>query len=94
MTFADGLEYQQQDWDYCTLQDRRFFQERVNGFIPGDPQLSNQVGEQGMIPIHTPDHGYCYYSKNDEQIHLFDGNLIRGPTEGEKTWLATQSISS
>ena len=31
-TFKDGLEYQENDWDYCTTADRRFYHERVNGF--------------------------------------------------------------
>jgi hypothetical protein len=31
-TFKDGLKYEENDWDYCTLADRRFYHERVNGF--------------------------------------------------------------
>ncbi|KAI9358570.1 hypothetical protein DFJ73DRAFT_818917 [Zopfochytrium polystomum] len=31
-TFKDGLVYESKNWDYCTLGDRRFFHERVEGF--------------------------------------------------------------
>lgn len=31
-TFADGLEYDRGNWDYCTEADRRFYSERTSGF--------------------------------------------------------------
>jgi hypothetical protein len=31
-TFKDGLEYAEENWNYCTKGDRRFFHERVEGF--------------------------------------------------------------
>lgn len=34
MTFADGLQYQETDWDYCDGYDRRFYSERCNGLRP------------------------------------------------------------
>jgi hypothetical protein len=33
-TFADGLEYKEQEWDYCVDDDRRFYNERLNGIQP------------------------------------------------------------
>lgn len=33
-TFADGLQYQEKDWDYCNGFDRRFYSERCNGLRP------------------------------------------------------------
>lgn len=33
-TFADGLQYQEKDWDYCDGYDRRFYSERCNGLRP------------------------------------------------------------
>jgi len=33
-TFADGLQYQEKDWDYCDGKDRRFYSERCNGLRP------------------------------------------------------------
>jgi hypothetical protein len=40
-TFADGLVYKEKDWDYCTEQDGRFYQERIRGFVPGILNYSN-----------------------------------------------------
>ncbi|KAJ3191948.1 MORN repeat-containing protein 5 [Irineochytrium annulatum] len=31
-TFSDGLVYEEEDWDYCTEHDRRFYSERISGF--------------------------------------------------------------
>ncbi|KAI8909730.1 hypothetical protein EDD86DRAFT_190822 [Gorgonomyces haynaldii] len=89
LTFADGLEYKDQDWDYCTLQDRRFYQERVRGFVPGEPQLSNDE-KSAAVPITTDDFGYGYYA--DGQLNLFDGTRVREPQLDEKVWLATQQV--
>lgn len=33
-TFADGLQYEETDWDYCIDDDRRFYSERCNGLRP------------------------------------------------------------
>lgn len=33
-TFADGLQYEEADWDYCIDNDRRFYSERCNGLRP------------------------------------------------------------
>ncbi|XP_045923744.1 MORN repeat-containing protein 5 isoform X2 [Micropterus dolomieu] len=38
-TFADGLQYQERDWDYCDGYDRRFYSERCNGLRPAEPLL-------------------------------------------------------
>jgi hypothetical protein len=32
--FADGLEYAEQDWTYCTDIDRRFYSEKHQGLQP------------------------------------------------------------
>ena len=33
-TFADGLEYDAEDWEYCDGYDRRFYTEICNGLKP------------------------------------------------------------
>uniref|UniRef100_A0A3Q2QNR7 MORN repeat-containing protein 5 n=1 Tax=Fundulus heteroclitus TaxID=8078 RepID=A0A3Q2QNR7_FUNHE len=40
LTFADGLQYQDQNWDYCNAYDRRFYSERYYGFRPQGWSLS------------------------------------------------------
>ncbi|KAL2911955.1 hypothetical protein HK105_208565 [Polyrhizophydium stewartii] len=86
-TFSDGLRYDERNWDYCTEQDRRFFSERVGGFLPGGPQLSNDPGGMPSAPIMTQDLGYCYYAKQDGLLHTFDGAAARKPTASELEWI-------
>ena len=33
-TFADGLDYKEEDWEYCDGYDRRFYTETCNGLKP------------------------------------------------------------
>jgi hypothetical protein len=41
-TFSDGLDYQEENWSYCTPEDRRFNSERQSGIRPaGNDQLAN-----------------------------------------------------
>ncbi|KAJ8328612.1 hypothetical protein O5D80_003193 [Batrachochytrium dendrobatidis] len=93
-TFADGLAYATQDWTYCTSQDRRFYSERVNGFIPGHPQLSNDPNEKLVLPIMTKDKGYCYYAKSDGMIHPFDcKSQGRSPDDSEMQWISARILT-
>ena len=93
-TFADGLVYATQDWTYCTSQDSRFYSERVNGFIPGHPQLSNDPNEKLVLPIMTKDKGYCYYAKSDGMIHPFDcKSQGRSPDDSEMQWISARILT-
>ena len=33
-TFSDGLTYKNMDWNYCSLEDRRFHSERCKEILP------------------------------------------------------------
>ena len=43
--FLDNLEYKKEDWDYCTLKDRRFYTEiKLNEMRPeGKTLLTNDI---------------------------------------------------
>jgi hypothetical protein len=86
-TFADGLVYAVKDWDYCTPRDGRFYTERVNGFVPGVPQLNNNLAAAPMIPINTARLGYGYYSEDDKMLHWFDSTAVRAPRGPEVDWI-------
>ncbi|KAI9017466.1 hypothetical protein BC832DRAFT_526773, partial [Gaertneriomyces semiglobifer] len=86
-TFKDGLEFSPQNWDYCTDSDRRYYSERVNGFQPGDPQLSNDPAGPPAIPPDTFDCGDGYYDPRDEVVYNYLGQKIRIPDEEEKEWI-------
>lgn len=84
-TFKDGLEYQEQNWDYCTAKDRRFYSERVYGFLSGETQLSNS---NQTVPPGTLDVGDGYYDPKDSSIHEYTaGTIIRLPDEDEARWM-------
>ncbi|KAI8821752.1 uncharacterized protein EV422DRAFT_505850 [Fimicolochytrium jonesii] len=86
-TFHDGLTYTPTTWDYCTPPDRRFYSERVNGFLPGEPQLSNDVNGPREIPADTFDVGDGYYDPKDEVIRGYGGEVMRVPEEEEREWV-------
>ncbi|KAI9192974.1 uncharacterized protein BJ171DRAFT_432647 [Polychytrium aggregatum] len=87
-TFKDGLEYEPEDWDYCTDKDRRFFSERVNGFPPGRyTQLTNDANRAPSIPKGTFDIGDGYYSEATGRIHTYDGQPSRQPSDEEREWI-------
>ncbi|KAJ3293023.1 MORN repeat-containing protein 5 [Borealophlyctis nickersoniae] len=88
-TFKDGLEYSLASWDYCTELDRRFYSERVDGFRPGEPQLSNDPAGPPLIPPHTYDVGDGYYDAKDGCVYSYDGVPLREPGEEEKGWIVS-----
>jgi hypothetical protein len=72
-TFKDGLKYKIDSWDYCTVQDRRFYSERVNGFQPDEPQLSD-TKKKGLIPFVNQVREECFYDQNEETAFDYDLN--------------------
>ena len=38
-TFADGLGYEEEDWEYCDGYDRRFYTETCNGLKPAGKEV-------------------------------------------------------
>ncbi|RKO86588.1 hypothetical protein BDK51DRAFT_35997 [Blyttiomyces helicus] len=89
-TFKDGLKYEMDGWDYCTESDRRFYSERVNGFRPGEPQLSNDPAGPPTIPVGTYDVGDGFYDPKDGVVHAYEGgDSVRVPEEQEKEWIVT-----
>ncbi|KAJ3033856.1 MORN repeat-containing protein 5 [Rhizophlyctis rosea] len=86
-TFKDGLEYAPSQWDYCTELDRRFYTERVNGFRPGEPQLSNDPSGPPTIPIGTYDVGDGYFNPDDGIVYTYTGQMLRQPGDEEKQWI-------
>ncbi|KND00874.1 uncharacterized protein SPPG_03976 [Spizellomyces punctatus DAOM BR117] len=86
-TFKDGLEYAPEDWSYCTEADRRFYSERINGFRPGTPQLTNDPSGPHSIPLNTFDVGEGYFDPKDGVIYDYEGVPLRVADEEEKEWI-------
>ncbi|XP_035989829.1 MORN repeat-containing protein 5 [Fundulus heteroclitus] len=87
LTFADGLQYQDQNWDYCNAYDRRFYSERYYGFRPqGEPQLTN-VHPPPSIPEGCYDCADGFYDPNTRVITSYTGRFLRNTDDSEHEWI-------
>ncbi|AWP15150.1 putative MORN repeat-containing protein 5 [Scophthalmus maximus] len=76
-TFADGLQYHEQDWDYCDGNDRRFYSERCNGLRPaGESQLTD-LHPPRVIPDSCYDCGDGFYDPTTRVITSYAGQFLR-----------------
>ena len=55
--FTDNLEFKENSWDYCTLDDRRFNVERVKGIKPFDEVILLD-SENGLKNIPEGSYGF------------------------------------
>ncbi|XP_037547895.1 MORN repeat-containing protein 5 [Nematolebias whitei] len=89
LTFADGLKYEENNWDYCTVNDRRFYSERCNGFRPaGESQLSN-IHPPPAIPVGCYDCADGFYDPKTRVITSYSGTYLRRADNSEHEWIVT-----
>ncbi|XP_030625984.1 MORN repeat-containing protein 5 [Chanos chanos] len=76
-TFSDGLEYQEEDWDFCDGFDRRFYTERCNGLKPaGESQLTDLFPPR-VTPEGCYDCGDGFYDPKTRIIKDYEGRFLR-----------------
>ncbi|KAM9793335.1 MORN repeat-containing protein 5 [Syngnathus typhle] len=86
-TFADGLPYQEKEWDYCDGNDRRFYTERCNGLRPaGESQLTD-LHPPREIPEGCYDCGDGFYDAATRTITSYDGTFLREADDSEHEWI-------
>ncbi|XP_056289044.1 MORN repeat-containing protein 5 isoform X1 [Pseudoliparis swirei] len=86
-TFADGLQYQEKDWDYCDGKDRRFYSERCNGLRPpGESQLTD-LHPPRVIPDGCYDCGDGFYDPNTRVVTSSTGRFLRAADDSEDEWI-------
>ncbi|XP_061071845.1 MORN repeat-containing protein 5 isoform X1 [Conger conger] len=86
-TFADGLEYQESDWEYCNGHDRRFYTEICNGLKPaGESQLTN-LDPPRAIPEGCYDCGDGFYDPQRRVITDYQHSFLRNADDGEHEWI-------
>ena len=52
--FYDDLKFKDKDWDYCTIQDRRYYTEQMKGLRPdGKTLICNDINGPKNIPEGT-----------------------------------------
>ena len=80
--FKDELAYKPSGWDYCTVKDRRFWDEIKNGISFGDkPRVTN--GEAPALPKGVYDLGDGYYDPAKRTIFDYKGKELSKPTDEE-----------
>ncbi|XP_034752648.1 MORN repeat-containing protein 5 isoform X1 [Etheostoma cragini] len=93
-TFADGLQYQEKDWDYCDGYDRRFYSERCNGLRPaGESQLTD-LHPPRLIPDGCYDCGDGFYDPNSRVVTSHTGRFLRNAGTFVRVGVKTEFIAS
>ena len=76
--FYDELEYQKDNWEYCTLNDRQFYTEIKKGLRPdGLTLVTNDINGIKQIPEGTYDVGDGYYDPVKKAIYDYNDNILR-----------------
>ena len=92
-TFADGLAYQEEEWDYITPKDRRFQTERLRDKVwpSGDCQRRNET-EDDDVPEGCYDVGAgMYFDPSDDTIRKNETrDVVRTPSDEEREWVLTK----
>ncbi|XP_041368546.1 MORN repeat-containing protein 5-like [Gigantopelta aegis] len=85
--FADGLEYDEDNWEYCDGYDRRFYTEICKGLKPaGRSQLTN-VDPPRTIPEFHYDCGDGYYNPKTRVIVDYNFKFLRNADDDEHAWI-------
>ncbi|XP_068191803.1 MORN repeat-containing protein 5 isoform X2 [Antennarius striatus] len=86
-TFADGLQYQEKDWDYCHWNDRRFHSERCNGLKPaGESQMTDRHPKP-IIPEGCYDCGDGFYDPDTRVVTSYACRFLRNADDSEHAWI-------
>ena len=86
--FFDDLELKEENWEYCTIKDRRFFTEVTKGLRPeGKTLITNDIAGMKEIPEGTYDIGDGYYDPLKRMICEYDGQFKRELNFGEESWI-------
>lgn len=76
-TFADGLQYDEENWEYCDGYDRRFYTEICDGLKPaGRSQLTNRIPPR-EIPEGCYDCGDGFYNPKTRVVVDYDNKFLR-----------------
>ena len=87
--FYDGLMYDFDSWNYCTLQDRRFYTEKKKGLQPSHLIVNHENGPE-VIPHGTYDVGDGYYEPSSNTVFAYQtAEIKREPDQEEIDWIMT-----
>ncbi|KYQ53969.1 MORN repeat-containing protein 5 [Trachymyrmex zeteki] len=98
-TFADGLSYRENDWDYCVYPDRRFYNCIVNGLKPAGEVLKTNDQPTKIIPPYCYDTGAGMFDPDSNCVTSYrnckkvkisldgDKDMLKIPTAIESAWI-------
>ncbi|KAG5331419.1 MORN5 protein, partial [Acromyrmex heyeri] len=88
-TFADGLSYRENDWDYCAYPDRRFYKCVVNGLKPAGQVLKTNDQPTKIIPPMCYDTGAGIFDPDSNCITSYRDHkkVLKIPTTIESAWI-------
>lgn len=82
--FKDNLKYEQPEkWKHCINEDRRFYEEYLNGIKPSGATQQTRDKQPHIIPPGTYDTGDGYYEPVKSIIYTYEGQILRTPIEAE-----------
>ncbi|XP_025194374.1 MORN repeat-containing protein 5 [Melanaphis sacchari] len=86
--FSDGLRFQQNNWQYCKVPDRRFAIEHVNGFESAARSYLTNRQPTIVVPNGAYDAGDGFYWPLTNTVHNYwTSELIRVPTVECSNWI-------
>lgn len=84
--FADGLKFEEKDWDYCDGFDRRFYTEVCHGLQPaGKSQLTDK--EAKTVDEDLYDVGDGIYNPATRVVNDYNGKFLRNADDDEHDWI-------
>uniref|UniRef100_A0A3P9H0N1 MORN repeat-containing protein 5 n=1 Tax=Oryzias latipes TaxID=8090 RepID=A0A3P9H0N1_ORYLA len=86
-TFVDGLQYQENNWDYCDGNDRRFYSERCNGIRPAGESQMTDLHPPRPIPAGCYDCADGFYDPVTRVITSYSGGFARSADDSEHEWI-------
>ena len=88
-SFYDNLQFKDKDWNYCTIQDRRFYTEDAAGTLrpEGKTLFCNQMEGPKDIPEGTYDIGDGFFDPTKRIICDYDGEFKRDLQPDEEQWI-------
>ena len=84
---SSDQNFDENSWDYCIRDDRRFFSEWVDGMKPaGRSQLSNNL-DTPKIPKNSYDVGDGYYLPEERTVYSYEGQWRRIADDDEHEFI-------
>lgn len=92
-TFADGLGYDEENWEYCDGYDRRFYTEICHGLKPaGRSQLTNRIPPR-EIPSGCYDCGDGFYNPVTRVVVDYNMKFLRNSGKFTKLTLSNGKLT-